>query len=255
LEYINRRTKPNRNAINNNNPQMVKQLNIPKIFYMSRKEKTTMPMDVTDELMEAVLSYNKEVLTNVVKKNLKTGMSALDIINALTLVLREVGRRFEVGDLFLAELVSAAEIVKQVVSETLEPELKKVGKARKTLGRIIIGTVRGDIHDIGKNIVASMLFSAGFEVYDLGVDVPVEKFIEEARKHNADVIAASALLTSTMPVQKELSEAIKNAGLNAKYIVGGAPVNSEWAKEIGAAYAPDAISAVKVVKQLLGVKN
>jgi len=214
-----------------------------------------MPKSITEELMEAVLSYDKDVLANVVRKKLEMGISALDVINALTLVLRDIGRKFEDGEIFLAELVSVGEIVKQVTSEILEPELKRAGGKRKTLGKVVIGTVRGDIHDIGKNIVASMLFAAGFEVYDLGADVPVEKFIEEARKHTADVIAASALLTTTMPVQKELSEAIRKACLNVKYIVGGAPVTPEWAKEIGAAYAPDAVSAVEVVKKILGVKE
>jgi methylmalonyl-CoA mutase cobalamin-binding domain/chain len=205
--------------------------------------------------MEAVLSYDKDVLANVVRKKLEMGMSALDVINALTFVLRDIGKKFEDGEIFLAELVSVGEIVKQVTSEILEPELKRAGGKRKTLGKVVIGTVRGDIHDIGKNIVASMLFAAGFEVYDLGVDVPVEKFIEEARKHNADVIAASALMTTTMIAQKELSEAIRKAGLNVKYIVGGAAATPQWAEEIGAAYAPDAISAVQVIKRLLGVEK
>jgi len=121
---------------------------------------------------------------------------------------------------------------------------------------VVIGTVQGDIHDIGKNIVVIMLEIAGFEVFDLGKNVPVEQFIEKAKEVDADIIAASALMTTTMIVQKELADAITKSGIKTKYlVVGGAVATKEWAEEIGAAYAADAISAVRVVKRLLGVED
>lgn len=217
-----------------------------------------MSTSLINELKEAVLSYDLDMLVNTVKKNLEKGVSALDIINALTVVLREVGDKFQAGDLFLAELVAIAENVKTAISEVLEPELKKIGGERKSLGKVVIGTVHGDIHDIGKNIVASMLFAAGFEVYDLGKDVPVEEFVGRAREVNADIIAMSALLSTTLPVQREVIEKLSREGLKEKIkvMVGGAPVTKEWAEEIGAdGYGEDAIEAVRVAKTLLSVRE
>ena len=217
-----------------------------------------MSTSIVNELREAILSYDLDTLVNAVKKSLGKGLSAVDVINALTVVLREVGDKFQAGDLFLAELVAIAENVKTAISEVLEPELKKIGGERKSLGKVVIGTVHGDIHDIGKNIVASMLFAAGFEVYDLGKDVPVEEFIRKTREVNADIIAMSALLSTTLPIQREVIEELGREGLRdkVKVMVGGAPVTKEWAEEIGAdGYGEDAIEAVKVAKTLSGVRE
>ncbi|MEM1545343.1 MAG: corrinoid protein [Candidatus Methanomethylicia archaeon] len=217
-----------------------------------------MSTNLVNELREAVLSYDLDTLINAVKKSLEKGVSAIDVINALTVVLREVGDKFQAGSLFLAELVAIAENVKTAISEVLEPELKKIGGERKSLGKVVIGTVHGDIHDIGKNIVASMLFAAGFEVYDLGKDVPVEEFVGKAREVNADIIAMSALLSTTLPVQREVIERLSREGLKEKIkvMVGGAPVTKEWAEEIGAdGYGEDAIEAVRVAKTLSGVRE
>ena len=217
-----------------------------------------MSAGLVNELREAVLSYDLDTLVNVVKKGLERGMDALGVIDALTVVLREIGDKFQAGDLFLAELVAIAENVRTAISEVLEPELKKIGGERKSLGKVVIGTVHGDIHDIGKNIVASMLFAAGFEVYDLGKDVPVEEFIRKAREVNADIIAMSALLSTTLPVQREVIERLSVEGLKEKLkvMVGGAPVTKEWAEEIGAdGYGEDAIEAVRVAKTLSGVRE
>lgn len=217
-----------------------------------------MSVDLVNELREAILSYDTDTLISAVRKNLEKGVNALDIVNALTVVLREVGDKFQAGDLFLAELVAIAENVKTAISETLEPELKKIGGERKSLGKVVIGTVHGDIHDIGKNIVASMLFAAGFEVHDLGKDVPVEEFIKKVKEVNANIIAMSALLSTTLPVQREVIEMLDKEGLKekVKVMVGGAPVTKEWAEEIGAdGYGEDAIEAVKVAKTLAGVKE
>ena len=217
-----------------------------------------MSTSIVNELREAILSYDLDTLVNAVKKSLGKGLSAVDVINALTVVLREVGDKFQAGDLFLAELVAIAENVKTAISEVLEPELKKIGGERKSLGKVVIGTVHGDIHDIGKNIVASMLFAAGFEVYDLGKDVPVEEFIRKTREVNADIIAMSALLSTTLPIQREVIEELGREGLRdkVKVMVGGAPVTKEWAEEIGAdGYGEDAIEAVKVAKTLSRVRE
>jgi len=217
-----------------------------------------MSTGLVNELREAVLSYDLDTLVNAVRKSLGKGLSAVDVVNALTVVLREVGDKFQAGDLFLAELVAIAENVKTAISEVLEPELRKIGGERKSLGKVVIGTVHGDIHDIGKNIVASMLFAAGFEVYDLGKDVPVEEFIRKTREVNADIIAMSALLSTTLPIQREVIERLGREGLRdkVKVMVGGAPVTKEWAEEIGAdGYGEDAIEAVKVAKTLSGVRE
>ncbi|RLE87656.1 MAG: cobalamin-binding protein, partial [Thermoprotei archaeon] len=142
--------------------------------------------------------------------------------------------------------------------EVLLPEIKKRGEASRKLGTVVIGTVRGDLHDIGKSIVATMLRAAGFEVIDLGVDVPPEKFVEAVKKYNADIVAMSALLTTTMLEMKNVIEALKQAGLRdrVKVIVGGAAVTEEFAKEIGAdGYGEDAVKAVKICKELLGVEE
>jgi methylmalonyl-CoA mutase cobalamin-binding domain/chain len=159
--------------------------------------------------------------------------------------------------MFLPELVLAAQAMKAAVA-VLEPELARTGTARQVLGRVVIGTVAGDMHDIGKTLVGTMLSANGFEVYDLGVNVPVQAFIDKARQVNASIIAMSALLTTTMVQQREFIRAFKEAGLlpDIKVMVGGAPVTRSWASEIGAdAYSPDAIGAVAAARSLVGVQE
>ncbi|MCD6470490.1 corrinoid protein [Candidatus Bathyarchaeota archaeon] len=214
--------------------------------------------ELVEQIKSAILGFEEEKLVEVVKESLEKNVSPLEIINALTEALEEVGRKFEEGEIFLVHLVMAGETTKKVVSEYLEPLLKKSGTERKTLGRVVVGTVAGDIHDIGKNIVAALLFSAGFDVIDLGKDVPVEKFIEAVKKHNPDILGMSALLSTTLPVQKEVIEALKKNNLRdkIKVIVGGAPVTAEWAQQIGAdGYAEDAVEAVRVAKSLIQVEK
>jgi corrinoid protein of di/trimethylamine methyltransferase len=214
--------------------------------------------DLFDILRSALLSFEEEKFIEAVKRSLEEKISPLEIINALTKALEEIGRKFEEGEIFLVHLVMAGEMVKRAVSEYLEPLLKRAKIERKTLGRVIIGTVSGDIHDIGKNIVAALLFSAGFEVIDLGKDVPVEEFIRAVKEYNPDIIGLSALLSTTLPVQKEVIEALKRNGLRdkVKVIVGGAPVTAEWAEQIGAdGYGEDAVESVKVAKRLLKVEE
>ena len=150
----------------------------------------------------------------------------------------------------------AGEAMKAAVS-VLDPELKKRGTERKMLGKVVIATVEGDIHEIGKSLVATMLGASGFEVYDLGVDTPSDKIIGKALEVNADIIAMSALLTTTMVKQKEVIEELEKEGLRkkVKVMVGGAPVTRDWVNAIGAdGFSEDAIGAVAIAKQLMGVE-
>jgi corrinoid protein of di/trimethylamine methyltransferase len=214
--------------------------------------------ELAQTIKDALLTFEQEKLEETVIKRLQYGGNPLEIVDAITAALTEVGDLFQKGELFLPHLVMAGEAVKSVISNRLEPLLKTTGAERKTAGRIVIGTVAGDIHDIGKSIVASMLFSAGFDVIDLGKDVPVDEFIRAVKEHNPDIVAMSALLSTTLPMQKEVIEAMKKNGLRdkVKVIVGGAPATAEWAEEIGAdSYAEDAVEAVKVAKKLGEEKN
>lgn len=209
-------------------------------------------------LREQLLTFDIAKFTATVKNLIKEGLSPVEVVNALTEVLKEVGRKYENGEMFLIHLVSVGDMTKRVTSEVLEPLLKIGGGQRTSLGRIVIGTVAGDIHDIGKTIVATMFFSAGFEVVDLGRDVSVEEFVRKAEETNADIVAMSALLTTTLPVQREVVEALKKSSLRnrVKILVGGAPATAKWAEEIGAdGYAGDPMEAIKVAKRLLGLSQ
>jgi corrinoid protein of di/trimethylamine methyltransferase len=167
--------------------------------------------------------------------------------------LREIGDRFGTGEAFITELIAAAQAM-QAGAKVLNEEIARRGAASKKVGTFLIGTVEGDIHSIGKNIVATMLSTAGFEVIDLGTDVPTEAFIENVEKHRPDILGLSALMTTTMTKQKEVVERLREAGLRdkVKIIVGGAPVTEEWVKEIGAdACGLDALNAVDVSLRLM----
>jgi corrinoid protein of di/trimethylamine methyltransferase len=214
--------------------------------------------ELAQTIKDALLTFEQEKLEENVRKQLRFGRNPLEIVNAITAALTEIGELFQKGELFLPHLVMAGEAVKSVISNRLEPLLKTTGAERKTSGRVVIGTVAGDIHDIGKSIVASMLFSAGFDVTDLGKDVPVDEFIKAVKEQNPVIVAMSALLSTTLPIQKEVIEVLKKNGLRdkVKVIVGGAPATAEWAEEIGAdGYAADAVGAVKIAKKLCEEKN
>ncbi|MBS7655921.1 corrinoid protein [Candidatus Bathyarchaeota archaeon] len=214
---------------------------------------------IFEEISEAIQSFEEEKVFNAVKKALSLGVDASEIIEkGIAKGLKIVGDKYERGELFLMHLVAAAEPAQKAVKELLEPEIKKKAGERKSLGKIVIGTVQGDIHDIGKNIVAAMLFAAGFEVIDLGKDVPAEEFAKKAKEVGANIVGASALLSTTLPVQKEIIEALKAIGIRnkVKTIFGGAPCTAEWVEEIGGdGYAENAIEAVKTAKRLIGAKD
>jgi len=202
----------------------------------------------------ALLSFDSDFVFNTVKELLNEGYDPLDIVSVLSNALKIVGEKFEKGEIFLIHLVTIGEAVKRATSELLEPLIRMHGVKGRFLGKVVIGTVEGDIHDIGKNIVASMLFAAGFEVYDLGKDVPIEEFVRKVRELRPEILALSALLTTTLPIQREVIEALKREGLRdgVKIMVGGAPVTRRWAEEIGAdGYGVDAMEAVMVAKNLV----
>ena len=167
--------------------------------------------------------------------------------------IRVVGEQFRAGEIYLPDMMAAALAMQKAVA-ILEPEMLARSVKRQVLGRVVIGTVKGDIHEIGKNLVGMMLMANGFEVHDLGVDVPPERFAEKVSEVGADVVGVSALLTTTMVGQRAVIQALSEAGLRAgvKVIVGGAPVTRAWADEIGAdGYGEDAVSAVSLARTLL----
>jgi len=215
--------------------------------------------EILERIKNLLIDIKIDEVEEAVKEALDAGLSPLEIIEGgLAPAMRVIGDKFEKGEYFLAELVAAGETFKEILTNMLRPKMMERGEITKKLGRVVIGTVRGDLHDIGKNIVATMLESAGFEVYDLGVDVPPEEFVRKAKEVGADIVAMSALLTTTMMEMKNVIEELKKAGIRdkVKVIIGGAPITEEFAKEIGAdAYGEDAVKAVKICKQLLGIED
>jgi len=192
-----------------------------------------------------------EVVKAAVIKALSSGATSTEVVNAMSSGLETVGSRYERGEYFLSELIMAG-IISSEVSSALKPYLK--GAMAKPFGKVVIGTVKGDLHDIGKNLVAMMLSSAGFEVIDLGVDVPPEKFVESVKKEVPDIVAMSCLLTIAMDEMKNIIGEMKRARLRSKVkvMVGGRPITEEFAEEIGAdAYASNAIEAVRTAKSLV----
>ncbi len=200
-------------------------------------------------LKEVLITGNGDKLTELVQSALDEGVNAADILNkGLISGMDIVGEKMKNGDMFIPEVLMAARAMGLGV-EILKPLLGEEGAA---MGKVIIGTVKGDLHDIGKNLVAMMLESAGLEIIDLGVDVPPEVFVENINKMKPDVVAMSALLTTTMPMMKATVDAITESGLREqiKIIIGGAPVNQGFADEIGAdGYSPDAGSASQLAKE------
>jgi corrinoid protein of di/trimethylamine methyltransferase len=186
---------------------------------------------------------------------LEQGLSPMELIDAGFLPgMTFVGEQFARRTMFLPDMMASAEAMKAAMS-VIEPELKKLGQERPTAGTVILGTTKGDIHEIGKTLVGTLLTANGFRVHDLGVDVGSEAFAARARELGADVVGISALLTTTMRGQRGVIEEFQRAGLRSqvKIVVGGAPVTRQWAAEIGAdGYAKDAVSAVALVKDLMG---
>ena len=209
--------------------------------------------NAAEEVFEAILAGKGDKAADATKRALDEGVAPQDIINGQMIrAMSEVGQRFQDGKAFVPQLLMAGRAMKAAL-EILKPLL--AGQASTTLGRIVIGTVKGDLHDIGKNLVASMLEGCGFEVKNIGIDVPSDKFVEAVKDYNADILCMSALLTTTMTYMKDVIQALEDAGIrqNVKVMVGGAPVTQNFADEIGAdGYSDNANSAVAVAKELMG---
>ncbi len=209
-------------------------------------------MKILKEMADEIQKGNSDSVEALVKRALSQDMSAEEILNGgLVEGMNTVSEKFKNNEIFIPEVLISAKAMTSGL-EILKPLLAEANVISK--GKVVIGTVKGDLHDIGKNIVAMLLQGAGFDVVDLGADVPLEKFVEFVRKERADVVGMSALLTTTMIFMKEVIEALKNAGLreNVKVIIGGAPVTESFAAQIQAdGYAPDAASAADLIKRLL----
>ncbi len=209
---------------------------------------------ILKDLYQAILDGAREKATDRTQAALDAGLGAESILNeGMVSAMAEVGRLFEIGEYFVPEMLVSARAM-QAGLNVLRPALIKAEV--KAAGKVVIGTVKGDLHDIGKNLICMMLEGASFEIIDLGTDVPPEKFVEAVREHQPDIVGMSALLSTTMPNMVATLEALKTAGLRdrVKVLVGGAPVTAQFAQQIGAdGSAPDASQAAMVAKSLLGL--
>lgn len=207
--------------------------------------------DLQKDLYQAILEGQRDVAEAKVIEALDTGMDPGAVLDIMVGAMSEVGRLFEEGEYFVPEMLIAARAMKTGM-EILKPHL--VDSDIQPLGKIVAGTVKGDLHDIGKNLVCMMLEGAGFQIIDLGADVSPEAFVSAVQEHNPDFVALSALLTTTMPFMQTTIEALKQAGVrdDVKVLIGGAPITDAYAEKIGAdGYSQDASRAVKLAKSLL----
>jgi corrinoid protein of di/trimethylamine methyltransferase len=202
-----------------------------------------------------VIDGDDEEASALAQSALEQGVDPLDAINrGYTAGMDVVGELYSTGEYFLPDLILGGEAMKAALA-SLEPALKASGQAREVAGIVVLGTVKGDIHEIGKSLVGSMLSANGFEVFDLGIDIEADEFVAKAREYKADIVALSALLTTTMLHQRDVIEHLSEAGLRdkVKVMVGGSPVTQGWADQIGAdGFAEDAAGAVGVAKKLMG---
>lgn len=210
--------------------------------------------EILDQIARELFAGNAKAVAELVERALKEGLSPQEILNdGLIKGMNEVGVKFKANEIYVPEVLIAARAMKAGM-EILRPKLVETGV--EPVAKMVIGTVKGDLHDIGKNLVAMMMEGAGFEVIDLGIDVPAEKFIQAVKEHKPQIVGMSALLTTTMIQIRENIKAFKEAGIRdaVKIMVGGAPVTQKFADEVGAdGYAPDAASAVDKAKELLGL--
>ena len=213
-----------------------------------------MSEEIYTKLAQSLIDGDPDACVELTKQALGAGVEPMAIIRqGLMPGMNVVGEKFGSGEYYLPDLIIAADGMQQAMA-LLEPELKARQQSIESLGTMVIGTVKGDIHEIGKSLVGTMLSANGFKVHDLGVDVPTEKFVAAVSEFGANLVGLSALLTTTMTVQKQVIEALQQAGVRSqvKVMVGGAPVTRSWAEEIGAdGYAEDAMSAVTIAKKLV----
>ena len=210
--------------------------------------------DILQQLRQAIMDGMPSMAKEAVRKALAEGVEPMVALNTGCVPAMDyVGERFGCREMFLPDVLASSEAMKAAVA-VLEPEMRKRGDERQVHGRVVLGTVKGDIHEIGKGLVAILLGASGFEVYDLGVGVPPEVFASKARELKADIVGVSALLTTTMNLQRDVVQCFDREGLRpgVKVIVGGAPVSQRWATEIGAdGYGKDAMSAVALARSLM----
>jgi len=215
-----------------------------------------MEKELFQKMAQSVLDGDSDTASALAKEAVDAGIDPLEAITkGFVTGVNQVGESFACGQAFLPELVMAGEAMKAAVA-TLEPEMQKRGIQRTMLGKVVLATVEGDIHEIGKSLVGTMLSASGFQVYDLGVDVPAARIIAKVKEVDADIVGLSALLTTTMTKQKEVIDELDKLGLRkkVKVMVGGAPVTRDWVQKIEAdGYSEDAIGAVTVAKQILGL--
>ncbi|MCI0520024.1 MAG: corrinoid protein [Chloroflexi bacterium] len=211
--------------------------------------------DLFKAMAQSIIDGESDDAAALAQQAIEMGIDPLEAINqGFVQGVNFVGDEFSCGNMFLPELVMGGEAMKTAIS-VLEPEMAKRGSERQVYGKVVLATVEGDIHDIGKTLVGTMLAAYGFQVYDMGVNVPVMGVIEKARAVGANLIGLSALLTTTMVRQRDVIEALEDMGLRQqiKVMVGGAPVTREWVQQIGAdGYSEDAVGAVAVAKKLVG---
>ncbi len=213
-----------------------------------------MSEELFKQITASIDQGDPDATVELTQKALAADLEPLDIIDqGLIPGMDVVGGKFATGEYFLPHMIIAASAMQQSMA-LLEPELQAREQSVDVAGKVVIGSVQGDIHEIGKTLVGTLLSANGFQVYDLGVDVSTQAFVDKVKETGADILGLSALLTTTMTVQTEIIEALKEAGIRdrVKVLVGGAPVNQEWAESIGAdGYAEDAMGAVKLAKSLM----
>lgn len=209
--------------------------------------------DIIEKLKKAIWEYDAEGASVWAEKAIKEKIDPITLLDAITVAIRKVGDAFSRGDVFLPELVGAAEAMK-AATPIIEEEIQKTGAKREILGKVAIGTVFGDIHSIGKTMVAALLRAEGFLVHDLGINVPAEEFVEAVTKYQVDIISMSALMTTTSPEQRKVIDLLKKLGLRkkVKILVGGGAIDQGFADSIGAdGYDPTAPGAVVIARALL----
>lgn len=213
-----------------------------------------MSEEILEKLRQAVIEYDAKAAAEWARKAVEEKVDPVEALNALTEAIRHIGDLFGQGELWLPDLIAASESM-SAATEILEEEIKRTGARQKSLGVVVIGTVAGDIHDIGKNMVGTLLKAGGFEVHDLGIDIPADRFVEAVVQHEAQILAMSALLTTTAPQQRKVIELLKEKGLRdrVKVLVGGGGITEEFAATIGAdGYDPTAPGAVNLARRFVG---
>lgn len=211
--------------------------------------------EILENLEKAIYDYDKILAEESAKKAIELKIDPIEAIDVMTKAIKKIGDAFGRGELWLPDLVGASDAMQSAVS-IFEEEIKKEGKHRETLGTVVIGTVFGDIHSIGKTMVATLLTASGFEVHDIGVNVPADKFVEAIKQSNANILAISALMTTTCLEQEKVINTLKEYGIRDKVrvMVGGAATTKEFAETIGADdYAPTAPGAVELARSLIKV--